>query len=135
MWAVSPILTKPPLIPFTNPHPPRHPQNLAFSSSSKYISSLNCSPKTPNPTPKREDKESEGRELSGSDVLWALHRATANKKSKNNKRRKHVSSSVMSSNTHEDGVVDYTNVRPLRIKMEWGVKLNDLEKRLQELSQ
>nr|AFK46817.1 unknown [Lotus japonicus] len=75
-------------------------------------------------------------QISGSDVLWALQRASAVKKIKNN-NKKHIK------HDHHHGrgrlssaaeVVDYTNVRPLCINSNWAAKLDELEKRLHQLS-
>ncbi|XP_028752297.1 uncharacterized protein LOC114712014 isoform X2 [Neltuma alba] len=73
-------------------------------------------------------------QISGSDVLWALQRASERKKKKKKQRRDEESSPVSSRREDADGNVDYANVRPLRIKSEWGDKLDDLEKHLRELS-
>lgn len=87
-----------------------------------------------NPTP--VPKEGEEAQISGSDVLWALQRASAVKKIKNN-NKKHIK------HDHHHGrgrlssaaeVVDYTNVRPLCINSNWAAKLDELEKRLHQLS-
>ncbi|XP_022757612.1 uncharacterized protein LOC111304877 [Durio zibethinus] len=77
-------------------------------------------------------KQEEGKEISGSDVLWALQRAAAQKKKA--KRRKKGSAPSKGSHREKDGT-DYGNVRPLQIKNEWSLKLDELEKRLQELEE
>ncbi|XP_054782369.1 uncharacterized protein LOC129289601 [Prosopis cineraria] len=73
-------------------------------------------------------------QISGSDVLWALQRASERTKKKKKKqqqqRREEESSSVNSLS-----IVDYADVRPLRVKSEWSDKLDELEKRLRELSE
>ncbi|KAF5731113.1 carboxylesterase 1-like [Tripterygium wilfordii] len=46
----------------------------------------------------------------------------------------HGADIVDPSNVREEDEVDYNNVRRLCIKEEWGVGLDELEKRLQELS-
>ncbi|KAL2345946.1 hypothetical protein Fmac_007231 [Flemingia macrophylla] len=80
---------------------------------------------TPVPIPKPQH---EG-EINGSDVLWALQRASARKKKKKNKKEhRTVSSSATTP------AVDYTNVRPLRINANWAAKLDELDKRLRQLS-
>ncbi|XVF33092.1 hypothetical protein REPUB_Repub17cG0138500 [Reevesia pubescens] len=79
-------------------------------------------------------KQEEGKEISGSDVIWALQRAAAKKKkANNNKRKKGLASSDAS--RREKDVIDYSNVRPLEIKTEWSLKLDELEQRLKELEE
>ncbi|XP_017985069.1 PREDICTED: uncharacterized protein LOC18613905 [Theobroma cacao] len=77
-------------------------------------------------------KQEEGKEISGSDVLWALQRAAA-QKTKAKRKKKGLASSE-ASRRDKDGI-DYSNVRPLEIKGEWILKLDELEKRLRELEQ
>lgn len=72
-------------------------------------------------------------------MLRALQRAAAQKnefsRSKKMKSKKMKKSNTMGiSSSVEEGSLDYSKVRPLRIKGEWGVRLVELEKRLQELS-
>jgi hypothetical protein len=68
-----------------------------------------------------------------------MQRATAEKNKvsgggggkKNNKTRKgFVSGGIQ----REENSVEYSNVKPLCIKNDWDVRLDELEKRLQELS-
>ncbi|KAJ0051853.1 hypothetical protein Pint_00658 [Pistacia integerrima] len=88
-----------------------------------------------NPIPKRQkQKEGEGKQLTGSDVLWALQRATIKKKKKH-KKRKELSSAGSDKEDVDVDDVDYSNVKALCIKSEWSAKLNELEKQLQELSE
>jgi hypothetical protein len=70
-------------------------------------------------------------QISGSDVLWALQRASGRKKIMMKKKKKEVESGRDS-----ETCVDYTNtnVRPLCINDHWGPKLDDLENRLRHLS-
>ncbi|XVF72955.1 hypothetical protein PTKIN_Ptkin12aG0161900 [Pterospermum kingtungense] len=77
-------------------------------------------------------KQEEGKEISGSDVLWALQRAAAEKRKAKRKKKGLISSESDASQREKDGI-DYSNVRPLEIKTEWRLKLDELEKRLQEL--
>nr|ACU15476.1 unknown [Glycine max] len=85
-----------------------------------------------NSTPIPKAAQEEG-EISGSDVLWALQRASARKnKKKNKKEHRRDSSSVVTPT--EETAVNYTNVRPLRINANWGSKLDEFDKRLRELS-
>ncbi|CAH2057713.1 unnamed protein product [Thlaspi arvense] len=85
------------------------------------------------PNPKKK-------EISGSDVLWAIQRATAqrNRSSADRKKKKkeeEVTGVELSSSAGEstkDNGVDYSNVRPLRIKSDWGRRLDEFEKLLKE---
>ncbi|WJX85761.1 hypothetical protein P8452_68167 [Trifolium repens] len=70
-------------------------------------------------------------QISGSDVLWALQRASGRKKIMMKKKKKEVESG-RDSETCVD--YTYTNVRPLCINDHWGPKLDDLENRLRHLS-
>ncbi|GLU00877.1 hypothetical protein SLE2022_182140 [Rubroshorea leprosula] len=79
-----------------------------------------------------EQKQEEGRDISGSDVLWALQRAAAQKKKLKKKKQKEPSPTARHM---EKKTVDYSNVKPLQIKREWGVKLDQLEKRLKQLDE
>ncbi|KAK3194536.1 hypothetical protein Dsin_025846 [Dipteronia sinensis] len=82
---------------------------------------------------------SDPKQLTGSDVLWALQKASSAKKKKKNRKRRELSSADSHREEDEDDddgddVVDYSNVKPLSINSDWAVKLHELEKRLQELS-
>jgi hypothetical protein len=67
-----------------------------------------------------------------------MQRATAEKnkvsggvgKKKNKTRKGFVSGGIQ----REENSVEYSNVKPLCIKNDWDVRLDELEKRLQELS-
>ncbi|KAK8565651.1 hypothetical protein V6N13_020736 [Hibiscus sabdariffa] len=80
--------------------------------------------------PKQEDRK----EISGSDVLWALQRAAAQKKKAKIKKKASASTTSEDSRRDKDSI-DYSDVRPLEIKSEWSLKLEELEKRLQELQE
>ena len=71
-------------------------------------------------------------------MLRALQRAAAQKKefskSKKMKSKKMKKNTREVSSSVEEDSLDYSKVRPLCIKSEWGVRLVELEKRLQELS-
>lgn len=78
-----------------------------------------------------EDSTGQKRPLSGSDVIWALRRATAHKSKIKNKD---VSFTPGAPNIGLDKpAADYTEVRPLSIKTEWSTRLKQLEQRLQQL--
>jgi hypothetical protein len=166
MWAVFPATPRLCLLPLTpsgltisaNSKPARHrskpPGNDAVTTKDikglghTILTALNSShPTNPDPIPEqpkqgkrkqaKQKQEEEGRQISGSDVLWALQRAAAQKKatsgSKKMKKQKGVSSSA-GGHREEDGV-DYSKARPFCVRSEWGVRLDELEKRLQELSE
>lgn len=161
MWAVFPATPRLCLLPLTisgNSQPARHrpkpPGNDAVTTKDikglghTILTALNSSHPSSNPDPiperpkqgkhkqSKQKQEEDGRQISGSDVLWALRRAAAQKKAtsenKKMKKQKGVSSSV-GGRREEDGV-DYSKARPVCVRSEWGVRLDELEKRLQELS-
>ncbi|EOA29318.1 hypothetical protein CARUB_v10025599mg [Capsella rubella] len=75
------------------------------------------------------------KEISGSDVLWAIQRATAQRKRTNAGKKKMIRGVELSSSAGEstgDNGDDYSNVRPLRINSDWGHKLVEFEKLLKE---
>lgn len=82
-------------------------------------------------------KQENGKQLSGSDVLWALQRAAAKNKLKKKNKKKKQASSADTRREDDDDVDCGTNVevKPLCIKSEWAAKLDELDKRLQELSE
>ncbi|KAJ4728037.1 Death domain associated protein [Melia azedarach] len=154
MWAVSPIPSAPFLSTPTRQsllrslsrsNPPKNDGDGAYHEDMgglghrhTHLTNLNPSTRNSIPVSKRQkQKKADGKQLSGSDVLWALQRAAAmkreNKKSK--KRREVSSANTYREDKNEDDDVDYSNVKPLCIKAEWAAKLDDLEKRLQELSE
>jgi len=71
-------------------------------------------------------------------VLWAIQRATAQRKRTNagkKKTKNRLSGVELSSSAGEptgDNGVDYSNVTPLRIKSDWGHRLEEFEKLLKE---
>ncbi|WZY91371.1 hypothetical protein YC2023_063700 [Brassica napus] len=79
------------------------------------------------------------REITGSDVLWAIQRATAQRnKSKADRMKKkkirsvELSSSSASKSTGDSGL-DYLNVKALTIKNDWGQRLDEYDKLLKNL--
>lgn len=146
MWAVS-YLSPPipchshPLIPRTRLIPPL---GLAVSVSSQppgqdiggightILTAIDSNTKPTIPIPNPDDEE-EGRQISGSDVLWAMQKAATHKKKKNKKKMNKIRKGSPSQD--EEVTMDYSNLRPLCIKSNWDDRLNELEKRLQELSE
>ncbi|KAL7259180.1 hypothetical protein ACSBR1_005140 [Camellia fascicularis] len=109
------------------------------------VSASNNASSIKNPISKQRsrEEEQEERELSGSDVLMALQRAAAQKIKK--KRRRDYSSSKLVKNRGPSGTVqkegeeeetdtwDYSNARPICVKTDWTTRLDEFEKRLQEV--
>lgn len=88
----------------------------------------------PNPNKPVPDEK----EISGSEVLLAIQRATAQRKRSNadrmkKKKKRSVELSSSASKSTGDNVVDYLNVRPLRIKNDWGERVDEFEKLLKDL--
>ncbi|CAH8387020.1 unnamed protein product [Eruca vesicaria subsp. sativa] len=78
------------------------------------------------------------KKITGSDVLWAIQRAAAERKRANADRMKKrkmrsLELSSSASKSTEDNGVDCLNVRPLRIKSDWGQRLDGFEKLLKDL--
>lgn len=90
-----------------------------------------------NPRRREREREGEGGAISGSDVLRALQRASARKEKMKEKRGEEELSSARSHREDNGVVVDHEieNVRPLCVKNEWRDQLDELEKRLRELSE
>ncbi|KAH7859727.1 hypothetical protein Vadar_004734 [Vaccinium darrowii] len=123
---------------------------LTSLKSNPTAQSSAASIKTSNPKPKPKQQqegksvEKEEKELSGSDVLLALQRASAQKiKTKKQRKDYYPSSSSSTTGTNsgrrginrvgEEANVNYGDVRPICVKNEWITRLDELEKRLQEL--
>ncbi|GFY90178.1 hypothetical protein Acr_07g0003750 [Actinidia rufa] len=84
------------------------------------------------------EQEEEKRQLSGSDVLLALQRATAQKLKKKKKKPRDYQTFLSTPKNRgpiedEEDALDYSNARPICINSEWMTRLDELEKRLQEL--
>lgn len=90
------------------------------------------------------DKQRQQQRLSGSDVLWALKRATAEKAAKKNKKKgggrlkdaASASASAAGGNGEEmkaESMELSSRVRPITVKSEWSVILQELENRLAQL--
>ncbi|KAJ9171566.1 hypothetical protein P3X46_014919 [Hevea brasiliensis] len=143
MWGVSPI-PFPPFFPFI-PRPTKALVSLTVSATSQPFRQRS----SPNPNQQKQrirnhEPENDNQrgaatnQLSGLDVLWAMKRAAAEKNraaattNKKNRKRKGL---LSADGQREEYAVDYSNVRPLCIKSEWGARLDELEKRLQEISE
>ncbi|KAF5464532.1 hypothetical protein F2P56_014604 [Juglans regia] len=152
MWAVSPTTARPYLFPLTastpsilaGSRPPCHrskpPKDVKGLGRTIFMALTSSHPNaSPYPISNQQKQEQEdGGQISGSDVLWALQKAAAqkNEMSENKKSKKKKKKKGVSSNNHSEEVnVDYRKVRPLCVKSEWGARLEELEKRLQELSE
>ncbi|KAG2244509.1 hypothetical protein Bca52824_093640 [Brassica carinata] len=105
---------------------------LCNSQTSESVILLRSTDSKPNkPIPKEK-------EITGSDVLWAIQRATAQRRRTNAermKKRKTRSAELSSSASKStgDNCVDYLNVTPLRIKSDWGQRVDEFEKLLKDL--
>lgn len=146
MWAVHPNPPAPsfPLIP----RPAKGFVSLALSATSQHSRHRSSPNRKKQQQQHRRIQKHEGEnekqrgaatnQLSGLDVLRAMQRASAEKnraaiaRSKNNQKRKE---SLSAGGQGDEYAVDYSNVRPLNIKNEWGDKLDELEQRLKELSE
>ncbi|KAL7002270.1 hypothetical protein U1Q18_003424 [Sarracenia purpurea var. burkii] len=114
-----------------------NPQSKSANPGSKNIRS---SIKSSNLPQQQSGKQEEG-QLSGSDVLLALQRASA-KKIKMERRDYSSSSSnsevaknrgrAATEQEGEEAASDSSNARPICIKSDWNSRLNELEKLLQE---
>lgn len=159
MWAVSvsspatachchpPICRQPWLRPppplglavYANPHPPPGQDVGGLGHTILTANDSNTKPTIPIPKPEEEEEEEEeGRQISGSDVLWAMQKAAAHKKSKSKKKMMNKNRKGSSSSPGTQGEVasmDHSNVRPLCIRNDWGGRLDELEKRLHQLSE
>ncbi|CAL0302192.1 unnamed protein product [Lupinus luteus] len=82
----------------------------------------------------RKKEENEETQISGSDILLALQKANSLKKKKRKVLSSVANSMEQKQHQQQQGGVDYNNVTPLSINNQWGVKLDELEKRLRELS-
>lgn len=125
--AISPHSLRPPSPATLNKNHPKHalPGQSLLPTFTSYAKLHSHSAGLP------DDSTGQKRPLSGSDVLWALERATAQK---SKKRIKDVSFTSGDPNTGPDKApADCTNVRPLSIKTEWSIRLKRLEQRLQQL--
>ncbi|KAL3325825.1 hypothetical protein AABB24_036847 [Solanum stoloniferum] len=85
-----------------------------------------------------EVEEKDEKKLTGFDVLQALEKATARKmkKKRNGRGSSLLTSRKVSEQTAEDeATADYGSkiVRPLNIREDWGTRLDELEKRLEQL--
>ncbi|BFG22254.1 hypothetical protein CerSpe_085280 [Prunus speciosa] len=163
MWAVSylPPPTPPchPLVRNLN-KPPLNLKSLSVSARSQppgqdlgglghsILTKLKSNHKPTTPIlskQKQKQKQRQNQEgkqiISGSDVLFALQKAADKKSREIGKKKKKAnvsssssSSSYLGSHREEEGVDEDGKVRPLCVKGEWGDRLDELEKRFQELS-
>ncbi|KAJ8627041.1 hypothetical protein MRB53_020348 [Persea americana] len=125
-------------------HQDQHMGGLAFSALSTLKSSSSSSKSyTPRKHNNNNNKSSSSIEekgpssspLSGSDVLLALQRAAADKAStKMGKKGKRMGSKRgVEQRPSPTAIADYSDVRPLNIRSDWGDRLDEMERLLQEL--
>ncbi|CAN8286013.1 unnamed protein product [Cochlearia groenlandica] len=140
MWTV-----KPASIPGISQTPPRNHDGIrrrfcTFPMKSKTSESAGQQILLRSFESKRNKPISKEKEISGSDVLWAIQRAAAQKKQRSNADEKTTTKKKITSvellstvgESTEDNGVDYSNVRPLNIKSDWGQRLDEFEKLLKE---
>lgn len=151
MWAVSRIPAAPFVCRPTAPAPPPYLRGTLYPHKNGgvydedmggighiVLSNLNSSGSSSASAPKQQTRKQEnGKQLSGSDVLWALQRAASKNKPKKKNKKKKQASHADTRREDDDDVDDGTNVKvkPLCIQSEWAVKLDELDKRLQEISE
>ncbi|KAL6123987.1 hypothetical protein ACLB2K_076503 [Fragaria x ananassa] len=159
MWAslylsqpppLHPLIPKPRLTPLpltvvsanSRPQPDRDFGVLGRSILTKLKSNPNPKPTNINVPKQKKQKQEErlesSRHISGSEVLFAMQRAAAKKRKETQKKKTKIvgeglSSASRNREEEEDGV-DYSKVRPLCLKSDWGRRLDELEMRLHVLS-
>lgn len=140
--AVLPVVSaKIPISRRNDDHVPQDQQmgGLGFSA----LSTLKSSSSSKSYTPRKhnnnkssrsiEEKGPSASPLSGSDVLLALQRAAADKaRSKKGKKGKPHMGGV-EQRPSPTAIADYSDVRPLNIRSDWGDRLDEMERILQEL--
>ncbi|OWM68610.1 uncharacterized protein LOC116194299 [Punica granatum] len=119
MWAVA---SPPPFI---------LPVSAAPRPARGFIFGRNSITASARPTNSDSNPKSPGNEIGGSDVLWALQRATAAKKRNRARPKKRTMRDGEVTDEEEETSME---VRPICIDSEWGPRLKDLENRLQQLS-
>lgn len=139
--------TKPPSLPaiYAKSPPPKTHAESATPDNNRSVKSLGhtilSAVKSPLPnrkqgTPKQESEaEAEAGQVRGSDVLWALQKAAAAKEKNRSRRvndKKKKEGPAAFAEPQNSGI--NRGVRPLRIGSDWGFRLSELEKRLQEIS-
>lgn len=165
MWAASstppspscrrlPITTKPPPTPpisaiYAKSQPPKTDAENTTPNNSitiknfghKILSAVNPpNPKSLNPNPNqttpKQELQPEAAPISGSDVLRALKKAAAVKEKNRTRQVKEKKKEGPPTEGSDSQNSDMNHeVRPLRIKRDWGLRLTQLEKRLQEISE
>lgn len=150
---LHPLIPKPPPSPLgltvvsakSHPQPDQDVGGLGRSILTKLKSNPKPASFIAVPKQKKQKQEEGSRQISGSEVLFAMQKAAA-KKSKESRKKKtntrggpEVLSSVgryreEEEDEEEEEDVDYSKVRPLCVKSDWGTRLDELEMRLQELS-
>ncbi|KMT20225.1 hypothetical protein BVRB_1g002290 [Beta vulgaris subsp. vulgaris] len=127
-------LPQPPAQPFSNLQLRPKNRHLAVTASSEDVSGLGQAVFSAIKSgPTAEEQPNKGKEISGSDILWAMQRASAKKTNTKKKQKKKGSGDFKRENNGKK-VVDFDKIRPLTVKSDWATRLDDLEKRLQEFS-
>lgn len=156
MWAALPVQPLKPWPPnatsTTKPPPRRHSMAVsniqnredmgALKSNEPHHQKAVKSKTKTKPSPpasaekKGQQEQQQQRQLSGADVLMALQRATTQKAKKNKEKRDtaNVSKSRNNAARENQGTSYFSNIRPLCIKPEWRDRLQELQRRLEELA-
>ncbi|KAK4787628.1 hypothetical protein SAY86_011461 [Trapa natans] len=121
MWVV---VTKPPFILPLSTAPRR-----SGGSARRRAVTASISPTNSDPNARPLSKE-----ISGSDILWALQRAAAKKSKSQRRAKRKTEKKISDEDDTDDDDGKHREVRPIRIDSEWGPRLDDLEDRLRQLS-
>uniref|UniRef100_A0A803KZU2 Uncharacterized protein n=1 Tax=Chenopodium quinoa TaxID=63459 RepID=A0A803KZU2_CHEQI len=99
------------------------------------LSTINSGPSTGSNPSQQQKKPNNGNEISGSDILRALQKATVKKaNTKKQQKKKGSAEFKRAENNGKRQVIDYDKVRPVSVKSDWATRLDELEKRLQQFS-
>uniref|UniRef100_A0A803M367 Uncharacterized protein n=2 Tax=Chenopodium quinoa TaxID=63459 RepID=A0A803M367_CHEQI len=99
------------------------------------LSTINSGPSTGSNPTQQQEKPNKGNEISGSDILKALQKASVKKANTKKQQKKKGSGEMKKAEKNgKKEVIDYDKVRPVSIKSDWATRLVELEKRLQEFS-
>ncbi|KAL7158982.1 hypothetical protein ABFS83_02G179600 [Erythranthe nasuta] len=144
MWAALPLQPWPPNTISTTKPPPRrhHPvtvcnlQNLNTEEKGagpgRAVIKANQPHNQKAATPQERQAE---RQLSGADVLMALQIVAAKKANKKKEARDSSKGRTNFNNKEINRFQDFSNVRPLCIQPHWTHRLEELETRLEQLSE
>ncbi|KAG6469689.1 uncharacterized protein LOC122031193 [Zingiber officinale] len=111
-------------------------ENPSAARSNRVSASRNPPPRPPDPA----SGSPTGGALRGSDVLLALQRAVAEKEARRLSEKRRRRGKRRTPTTHggggdggEKGFDSFEQVRPIEIRSDWETRIEELEKRIQEL--